>query len=90
MSLALVHQTRLFQSHKDGEPLLMSAEFGLRKDGRPRKRKPYGQGRDPLAAGRVPATVFELIQAKAAARKIAISAIVREALAQYVERDRAA
>jgi hypothetical protein len=68
----------------------MSGDFGLRKDGRPRKRKPYGQGRDPLAAGRVPATVFELLLAKAAERKISKSAIVREALVRYVEGDRAA
>ena len=38
----------------------MSADFGLRKDGRPRIRKPYGQGCDPLAFSRVPTTVFEL------------------------------
>jgi hypothetical protein len=68
----------------------MSNEFGLRKDGRPRKRKPYGQGRDPLAFSRVPATVFELIRAKAAERQTTTSAIVRDALVRYVEGDRAA
>ena len=69
----------------------MSGEFGLRKDGKPRKRKPYGQGRDPLAFSRVPATVFELIRAKAAERQTTTSAIVRDALVRYVgAEDRAA
>ena len=67
----------------------MSAAFGLRKDGRPRIRKPYGQGPDPLAFGRVPATVFELIRVKASERQTTTSAIVREALVRYVESDAA-
>jgi hypothetical protein len=55
-----------------------------------RPRKKWGEGRDPLLVTRAPAALVAFIQAKATARKVAISAIVREALAQYAERDRAA
>jgi Ribbon-helix-helix protein, copG family len=64
----------------------MATEFAIK-----RLRKKQGEGRDPLLHTRAPAPLVALVQAKAAARKVAISAIVREALAQYVgEEDRAA
>ena len=54
----------------------------------PRKLK----GRDPLLFARAPAPLIELIRAKASERKVAVSVVIREALAQYVGevRDRAA
>jgi hypothetical protein len=63
----------------------MATEFAIK---RPRKKQ--GEGRDPLLHTRAPAPLVALVHAKAAERKVAINAIVREALAQYVERDRAA
>jgi hypothetical protein len=61
-------------------------EFTIEK----RRRRPNGTPHDPLLAARAPASIAAFVHAKAAQRKVAISTIVREALAQYVERDRAA
>jgi len=51
--------------------------------GEPRKR-PNGSGRDPLLNARAPAPLIELVRAKAAERKLSVSALVREALARHV------
>jgi hypothetical protein len=56
---------------------------------RPRK-KAAGEGRDPLLHTRAPAPLVELVYAKAAERKVRVSVIIREALARYVEGERAA
>jgi hypothetical protein len=51
------------------------------------KRKPRGMGHDPIIAGRAPATVIELVKAMAAARRVGVSTIIREALVSYVGGD---
>jgi predicted DNA binding CopG/RHH family protein len=51
------------------------------------KRKPNGAGVDQLIAGRAPASLIEAVKAKANARNVAYSVIVREALERYVSDD---
>jgi hypothetical protein len=70
----------------------MDSEKGLTVNGAPRKRRL--KGFDPLIAGRAPAPIVERIRAKAKARKVSVSAVLREALDSYLrnndDRNRAA
>jgi hypothetical protein len=50
----------------------------------PRKR-PNGSGRDPILGVRAPPQLIELIRARAAERKVGVSALIRETLRQSVE-----
>jgi hypothetical protein len=51
------------------------------------KHPPRGGVYDPLIAGRAPAPLIEAVKAKARARNVPYSVIIREALAQYVGND---
>jgi hypothetical protein len=64
----------------------MSSDKGFAANAAPRKwkRRPNGAGFDPLISGRAPAPIVEMIVAKAKARKVPVSAILREALENYV------
>jgi hypothetical protein len=68
----------------------MSWDKGLTRDGRPRKQRLAGSGKEPVITSRVPAPVIARLVAKAAERKISNSAITRDALCSYVEGERAA
>lgn len=48
----------------------------------PRERR--GCKRDPILNTRAPAPLIELVRAKARARKVTVSEIIREALARHV------
>jgi hypothetical protein len=48
------------------------------------KHPPKAGVYDPLIAGRAPASLIEAVKAKANARNVAVSVIIREALDQYV------
>lgn len=67
----------------------MSRETEPTKEKAPRKR-----GHDPVLVSRAPASLIKTVKSKAAARNVAFSVIVREALVHYVGdddgRDRAA
>ena len=67
----------------------MSWETEFTVKGTPRKIRPRGQGHDPLASCRAPEPILDAIRAKAAARGVNVSAIMREALCRYVESDAA-
>jgi Ribbon-helix-helix protein, copG family len=66
----------------------MSRDNGLKLNGMPRKR--YGL----IVVARVPTSLVERVKAKAKARNVAYSVVIREALDRYVEsgegRDRGA
>jgi hypothetical protein len=55
----------------------------------PRKKK-AGEGRDPILAARAPAPLIALVHAKAAERKVGVSALIREALGRHVGTEEAA
>jgi predicted DNA binding CopG/RHH family protein len=55
----------------------MSRDNGLKLNGMPRKRH-------PLINARVPPSLIERIKAKAKARNVAYSVVIREALDRYV------
>jgi predicted DNA binding CopG/RHH family protein len=63
----------------------MSRETEPTKEKWPRKR-----GHDPVFNARAPTSLIDAVKAKAAARNVAYSVIVREALSRYVEGERAA
>jgi hypothetical protein len=58
--------------------------------GEPRKRKPWGQGADPILAVRMPETVIQSSRAEAEARGLTLPEFVRVALTAYVGNQRAA
>ena len=59
----------------------MSMATELRADQRRKRPGDYG---DPLLNTRAPASLIELVRAKAAERKVSVSALIREALARHV------
>jgi predicted DNA binding CopG/RHH family protein len=63
----------------------MSDDKGLTVNGAPRKRRL--KGFDPLINARAPTSLIEMVKAKAKARNVAYSVVVREALSRYVGND---
>jgi hypothetical protein len=63
----------------------MDGEKGLTVNGKPRKRRL--KGFDPLIASRAPAPIVEMVKANAKARKVSVSAVLREALESYFSND---
>jgi hypothetical protein len=64
-------------------------EMELTLNGTPRKRrrlKPL-KAYAPLISGRAPASIVEMVKAKATARKVSVGVILREALESYLMND---
>jgi hypothetical protein len=60
----------------------MSDDKGLTINGA--TRNPRLKGFDPLIDARAPTSLIEVVKAKAKARNVAYSVVVREALSRYV------
>lgn len=53
------------------------------------RKQRVARGHEPLFSGRAPVSVLTAIRAKAAARNVCLSVVLREALSRYVESDAA-